>query len=128
MGVFSKDKKDPKEGVAPGDVDSAVGDREAQLHNAQKKGAGAHDYDALAGTAPLRDGATTTTTTDSLKNQGAVETKSPGELDKRSPEERLEQVRGWKKKIAPRQPHSADWEELDEIVGQGDIAAARRPT
>jgi hypothetical protein len=129
MGIFEKDTKKDKH-AAPVDhaVDSSsAGDREAQIHTEAKKRGTSQD-DVLAGSAPLRDGATTTTTTDSLRDQGGVETQSPNDLDQRTPEERLEQVRGWKKKIGPRQPQSADWDDFDQIVGTGSIADARRPT
>lgn len=128
MAIFEKKhpNKDPKGDVAPADLDSSVGDRDAQVSTAEKGGKPVGD--PLSGAAPLREGAHTTTTTDSLRDQGGVETQSVGEIDKRTPEERLEQVRGWKKKIGPRQPQSGDWEEFDQIVGSGSIADVRRPT
>lgn len=85
--------------------------------------------DALSGSPGLRDGATTTTTTDSVVNPGAVETQSTSELDKRTPEERLEKLRGWRKKFNTATPLSADWEEFEELVGDGrSVADARRAT
>lgn len=126
MAIFDKNKKNANQDAAPADLDSSVGDRDAQVSTAEKGGRPASD--PLHGASPLREGAHTTTTTDSMRDQGGVETQTVGELDNRTPEQRLEEVRGWKKKIGPRQPQSGDWEEFDQIVGSGSIADVRRPT
>ncbi len=134
MGVFKKshEKDETKDAEsqsyrAPSDTGSS--DDPNAIAGANKRGlGGAEQQDALSGAAPLREGATTTTTTDSVRDQGAVETKDPNELDKRSPEERLKQLRGWQKRVKMGGPMQADWEEFDKLIGEErSIADARRP-
>lgn len=85
------------------------------------------DKDAIAGAPPLAEGATTTTSTDSTKAGQKASTASPNELDKRTPQQRLEGLRGWQKKVKLGGPASADWEEFEQLVGTEDVASARRP-
>ncbi len=132
MGVFKKshekdEKADDLSYRAPSDTGSS--DEPDAVAGANKRGlGGAEQQDALSGAAPLREGATTTTSTDSVVNQGSVETKDPNELDKRTPEERLKQLRGWQKRVKMAGPMQADWEEFDKLIGEDrSIADARRP-
>ncbi len=126
MGILSGKNKDSK----------SSSDRDADYRAPSDTGssdqpdvvAGA-DKDAVAASPGLRDGATTNTTTDSVVNKGAVETQSPSDLDKRSPEERLEKLRGWGRQHRMRGPMDADWEEFEKLVGDGrDVESARRAT
>lgn len=72
-------------------------------------------------------GQTTTTTPDSVTGQTADTSGGPGELDKMTAEERLEKVRGWAKGKRLGGPMSADWQELDQILGSPAAGEARRP-
>ncbi len=74
-------------------------------------------------------GQTTTTTPDSVAGgAGTASTStSPGDLDKLTAEERIERVRGWAKTKRTQPPMSADWQELEQILGSRDASAVRRP-
>lgn len=130
MGILSKKNKDgdsQDDYRAPSDTGSS--DQPDTVAGAGSKRVPGASADALSGSPGLAEGATTTTTTDSVVNQGSVPTSTPAELDKRSPEDRLEKLRGWRRKFRTASPQSADWEEFDEMVGDGrSIADARRAT
>lgn len=123
MGILSKSKdksdKDSSDYRAPSDTGRS--DQPDVVAGADK--------DAVSASPGLRDGATTNTTTDSVVNKGSVETQSVADLDKRSPDERLEGLRGWGRKHRMRGPMDADWEEFEQLVGDGrSVADARRAT
>jgi hypothetical protein len=132
MAIFEKKHKDQKDSGnqddyrAPSDTGSS--DEPNVVAGAGGKKVTGASADALSGSPGLPEGASTTTTTDSVVNKGAVETKGPNELDKRTPDERLKNLRGWRQKFRTASPSSADWEEFEELVGDGrSVADARRP-
>ncbi len=128
MGVFKKHEKSDESDSYRAPSDTGSSDDPNAVAGARGSIGGADKQSPLSGAAPLREGATTTTTTDSVRDQGAVETKDPNELDKRTPEERLKQLRGWQKRVKQSGPMQADWEEFDKLIGEErSIADARRP-
>lgn len=126
MAIFKKDSKDTKDDYrAPSDTGSS--DEPDVVAGTAKKSPGASP-NAIDGSPGLSEGASTTTSTDSVVDKGSVETKSPNELDQRTPDERLKNLRGWRQKFRTGQPSSADWEEFEQLVGDGrEVADARRP-
>ncbi len=82
---------------------------------------------AAAAETQVLQGQTTTTTPDSVTGERAETSDGPGELDKLTVEERLERVRGWAKNRRTNPPMSADWSDLDAILGSRDAGAVRRP-
>ena len=72
-------------------------------------------------------GQTTTTTPDSVEGDSADVSDEPGAIDALTAEQRLEKVRGWAKGKRTQSVMSADWQELNEILGSSSAGEVRRP-
>lgn len=123
--LFGKDEPETSDPTTGRQPEAQPSDVAADQQPASTDG----DPDKLAqqselSAAQLRRGEKTTTTPDSVLavNQ---DPQLVGQIDQKSPEERLEFLRGWGSRNRLGGPRSADWEEFDAHVGV-DVAQDRR--
>ncbi len=106
-------KKHPDNEPAPDSTWSSASDTSEEAANIRLR------EQSEASAARLTAGQQTATTPDS-ESGASVETKSIGELDAQTPQERLSTLRGWAKEVRLGGPRQADWEKFDALVGQDE--------